>query len=73
MTPDDIISIIDAKRQRQRELTKTTWYAPKHIAEALEPERNALELEIHELKVQLFRALGGTVDTASDYDLQAGE
>lgn len=73
MTPDEIMTLINTKRQRQRELAKASWLAPAHIVEAIEPERNAIELEICELKVRLFRAYGGTVDATSDYDLQAGE
>jgi hypothetical protein len=59
MTTEEIRDLISAKRQELNQITRSTWGAPRHIAEAHEPRIQELNAEIHELKAQLYKENGG--------------
>ena len=59
MTVEEIMRQIDNKRAEQRRLTRETWGAPDHIANTVEPRLKQLDLEIIDLKTQLYKASGG--------------
>lgn len=56
MTPDEIMTQIDALKAQARDMAKRVWGVPDHIADAVEPDIRRINAEIDALKVQLRKA-----------------
>ena len=59
MTNEEIMQAIEEKREEARRLSREVWGAPHHIAAEIEPRIVVLNLEINELKIQLYKETGG--------------